>query len=86
MARSLAEREDRPVGLVLREAAVGAGLPGLVEKTLPGEASDYARLLFATLHDLDDEGVCAIVVQDVPDEPAWWAVADRLARASTAAR
>jgi L-threonylcarbamoyladenylate synthase len=86
MARSLAEREDRPVGLVVREAAVGAGLPGLVEKTLPGEASDYARLLFATLHDLDDEGVCAIVVQDVPDEPAWWAVADRLARASTAAR
>jgi L-threonylcarbamoyladenylate synthase len=86
MARSLAEREGRPVGLVVREAGFGEGVPGLVKKTLPGEASDYARLLFATLHELDDEGVCAIVVQAVPDEPAWWAVADRLARGSTAER
>jgi L-threonylcarbamoyladenylate synthase len=86
VARSLAGREGRPVGLVVRAPSVEAIPPGLLEKTLPSEAPDYARLLFATLHELDDEGVCAIVVQAVPDEPAWWAVADRLARGSTPAR
>jgi L-threonylcarbamoyladenylate synthase len=86
MARSLAEREGRPVGLVVRTPSEGRGSPALLEKTLPSEAPDYARLLFATLHDLDDAGVYAIVVQAVPDEPAWWAVADRLARGSTSVR
>jgi L-threonylcarbamoyladenylate synthase len=85
MARGLAEKGDRPVGLVVRRPSEGQASPRLLEKVLPGEPSDYARLLFATLHDLDDEGVYAIVVQAVPDEPAWWAVADRLARGSTAA-
>ena len=86
MARSLAEREGRPVGLIVRTPSEERDSPALLEKTLPSEASDYARLLFATLHDLDDAGVYAIVVQAVPDEPAWWAVADRLARGSTAVR
>ena len=54
-------------------------------QVLPGDAAGYARLLYASLHELDDRGVCAIVVQAVPDEPAWWAVADRLARGSTVA-
>ncbi len=83
MARCIAEGEGKPAGLVLREPSAQEGTRGLVLRVLPGHASDYARLLYAALHDLDDAGVCAIVVQAVPDEPAWWAVADRLARAST---
>ena len=83
MARALSEREGKPAGLVVREAPAGALPPALVLRILPGEAIDYARVLFAALHDLDDEGVCAIVVQAVPDDAAWWAVADRLARGST---
>ena len=32
---------------------------------------------------LDDAGVDVIVVQGVPNDEAWWAVADRLRRGST---
>ena len=50
---------------------------------LPPDPAEYARLLFGTLHDLDDAGVALIVVQRVPRAEAWWAVADRLRRGST---
>ncbi len=85
MARALFEREGRVVGLVVRDTPAGPGTPGLVLRVLPRDAAGYARRLYAVLHDLDDQGVCAIVVHAVPDEPTWWAVADRLARASTSA-
>jgi L-threonylcarbamoyladenylate synthase len=52
-------------------------------RTLPRDPAQYARLLYRTLHDLDDAGVDAIVVQGVPGDDAWWAVADRLRRGST---
>jgi L-threonylcarbamoyladenylate synthase len=84
MARAIFERERRTVGLVVRDAAAGAETRGLALCVLPDDAAGYGRLLYASLHDLDDQGVCAIVVEAVPDEPAWWAVADRLARGSTA--
>ena len=83
LARSLAEASCAPVGVVVRERSPAGSVHGLVQKILPAEAPDYARRLFAVLHELDDQGVSAIVVQAVPDEPAWWAVADRLARGST---
>ena len=52
-------------------------------RTLPRDPAQYARLLYRTLHDLDDAGVDAIVVQGVPNDDAWWAVSDRLKRGST---
>ena len=52
-------------------------------RTLPRDPTQYARLLYRTLHDLDDAGVDAIVVQGVPNDDAWWAVSDRLRRGST---
>jgi len=52
-------------------------------RTLPRDPAQYARLLYRTLHDLDDAGVDAIVVQGVPNDDAWWAVSDRLRRGST---
>jgi L-threonylcarbamoyladenylate synthase len=51
-------------------------------RTLPRDPTQYARKLYGTLHDLDDLGVDAIVVQGVPHDDAWWAVADRLRRGS----
>ncbi|MGH7295957.1 MAG: L-threonylcarbamoyladenylate synthase, partial [Polyangiaceae bacterium] len=55
----------------------------ILARTLPREPAQYARMLYRTLHDLDDAGVDAIVVQGVPQDEAWWAVADRLRRGSS---
>jgi L-threonylcarbamoyladenylate synthase len=81
-ARELASKAKR-VGLVVREANDTAPSdPSLTVRVLPGDAVRYARLLYRTLHELDDEHVDAIVVEDVPHDDAWWAIADRLRRAS----
>jgi L-threonylcarbamoyladenylate synthase len=42
-----------------------------------------AAQLYATLHELDDQGYDAIVVELPPDTPEWAAVRDRLTRASS---
>jgi L-threonylcarbamoyladenylate synthase len=69
------------VGLVTHEKRT-TSLPeaSVLVRPLPRDPAQYARLLYRTLHDLDDLGVDAIVVQGVPDDEAWWAVADRLRR------
>jgi L-threonylcarbamoyladenylate synthase len=79
VARALASTGKR-AGLVVhtRETAP----PGILVRKLPDDPAQYARLLYATLHAMDDAGVDAIVVQGVPGDDAWWAVADRLRRAS----
>jgi L-threonylcarbamoyladenylate synthase len=71
-----------PIALVVHEPLGGREGEGLVVRTLPAEPAEYARGLYATLHDLDEAGAAAIVVQAVPGDEAWWAVADRLARGS----
>ena len=55
----------------------------VVMRVLPARAESYATGLFATLHELDDAGVSAIVVEAVPELPAWDAVRDRLRRAAS---
>jgi len=62
---------------------LAGGDRGCDVRSLPRDPTQYARLLYRTLHDLDDAGVDAIVVQGVPSDEAWWAVADRLRRGST---
>lgn len=72
------------VGLVVRgdvRAAVSVA-PGVDTRVLPDDPAGYAAALFATLHALDDAGVRLIVLEAVPEGDAWWAVADRLRRAS----
>jgi len=49
---------------------------------LPSDPAGYARLLYASLHTLDELGCARILVEAVPDQPAWAAVADRLRRAA----
>ncbi len=49
---------------------------------LPADPAGYAHQLFATLHALDDAGAQVVVVEAVPENEAWLAVRDRLARAS----
>jgi L-threonylcarbamoyladenylate synthase len=66
--------------VVARTAGAGSGLV----VPLAPEAEDYARGLYAALHAVDEAGSAVVVIEDVPsDDPAWWAVVDRLARAAS---
>ena len=49
---------------------------------LPADADGYAHGIFAALHDADEAALDALVIERVPESPAWWAVADRLRRAA----
>lgn len=69
-------------GLIVREPPPATPDAVLVRQ-LPNQPAQYARLLYRTLHDLDDERVDAIVVHAVPRDQSWWAIADRLRRATT---
>jgi L-threonylcarbamoyladenylate synthase len=62
------------------QAIAGRSLASIT--TLPGEAEGYARGLFAALHEADARALDVLVIENVPDAPAWWAVADRLRRAA----
>ena len=46
------------------------------------DAATYAHDLYAHLRALDAAGADAMLVEDVPQEPAWHAVRDRLTRAT----
>ena len=62
---------DRPAHVVLRLVA-------------PAEAAEYARRLYAALHQLDGSGAARILVAQPPAGEAWDAVHDRLRRAAAA--
>lgn len=76
--------EGRSVALLLRgDAPARPEDDGrIARRNLPSDAAGYGRELFAALHALDEAGVTDIVVEDVPTDPSFWAVADRLRRGS----
>ncbi|HSO37255.1 MAG TPA: L-threonylcarbamoyladenylate synthase [Labilithrix sp.] len=87
VAEAVAEaaRTAARVGVIAWSAEARAALGGLPLASLlwlPPEADGYAHGLFAALHDADAQALDALVVEGVPDAPAWWAVADRLRRAA----
>ena len=49
----------------------------------PEDAAAYAHLLYANLRALDRADADSILIERVPDDPAWAAIADRLARATS---
>lgn len=67
-----------------RAAAERCGCAPILK--LGGTAEEYARELFAALHTVDEAGGRAILIEAVPRDPAWWAVSDRLTRASAGGR
>ncbi|MFO0677248.1 MAG: L-threonylcarbamoyladenylate synthase [Polyangiaceae bacterium] len=81
------ESGRRKVALLLRGAppvdGERDGLDGALVRALPDDPSDYARGLYAALHDFESAGVAVVVVEAVPSDEAWWAVRDRLTRASS---
>jgi L-threonylcarbamoyladenylate synthase len=50
--------------------------------TMPSNPAAYAARLYDQLHALDARGVQVIVVERVPDDPAWDGIRDRLERAA----
>jgi L-threonylcarbamoyladenylate synthase len=49
---------------------------------IPHDAPAFARAIYAELHECDEAGAELIVVEALPGEPEWRAIADRLRRAS----
>jgi L-threonylcarbamoyladenylate synthase len=76
----LADRDER-VAVLARGSAAPDDFDG-VWRDAPHDPHAYARALYANLRALDDSGVDAILVEQVPDDRAWDAVRDRLARAT----
>jgi len=75
----------RRVGWLVLAGGVGADLAGhreLVAVPMPADPTGYARLLYATLHALDQRQLDRIIVDMPPAEEAWRAVRDRLTRAA----
>ena len=73
------------VGWLVRAASVDPPLAGhreLVVVPMPADPAGYARLLYATLHALDQRQLDRIIVDRPPADDAWQAVLDRLTRAA----
>jgi L-threonylcarbamoyladenylate synthase len=49
---------------------------------MPLQPEDYARLLYAALHEADASSCDILLIALPPDEPAWVAIHDRLCRAT----
>lgn len=56
----------------------------LQRRAMPDDPGQAAHELFATLRELDDQGLDLIWVEEPPAESAWSGVRDRLARAAAA--
>lgn len=80
-ARDAARAGDAVGALLLRplDAPLTRSVP------MPADPAGYARRLYDELHRMDAEGCDLILVEEVPESPAWEGVRDRLARATEAA-
>lgn len=75
------QNSGRRCGLLARTQQTLPARPH-AQRQLPDQMEAYAHGLYAALRDLDQTGSDVIVVEDVPVDPAWAAVADRLHRAA----
>jgi L-threonylcarbamoyladenylate synthase len=73
----------RRCGLLLHGAETPPPVHSL--RRLPHTPAGFARLLYAALRELDQAGNDLILVEAVPADPDWSAVADRLRRAARGA-
>lgn len=77
----LAERDER-VGVLARMSDAPEELDGVWLRA-PEDPIAYARTLYANLRALDAANADSILIEQVPDDPAWNAIRDRLARATS---
>ena len=83
LLREVARRETQGerVAVLARTVARPAGFAGTWIEA-PADAPRYAHDLYANLRALDAPDIAAMLIEDVPDDAAWLAVRDRLARAA----
>jgi L-threonylcarbamoyladenylate synthase len=83
---AMAARDATRVGAVVWSAEARSAVDRAVTltslATLPADPDGYAHAMFAALHDADAASLDILVIERVPDEAGWWAVADRLRRAA----
>lgn len=84
LAATLA-RQGKSVA-VLARSTLQPLLPGLTWIAAPQHAHAYAHDLYANLRALDAVGCDAMLVEQLPREPEWAAVNDRLGRAAAGSR
>ncbi len=70
----------RQIHVIAHSRIPSAEVAGRVS-IIPHDAEAFARAIYAELHHCDAEGAQLIVVEQLPDEPAWHGIADRLRRA-----
>jgi L-threonylcarbamoyladenylate synthase len=79
----LINADERPVG---GRGVVVSHRPDAVDALLmPAAPKGYAAALYATLHELDGQGLDWIAVERVPEDNAWAGIRDRLTRAAARA-
>ncbi len=84
MASELAQRQarDERAAVLARTVTPPSDFEGRWLRA-PQEPGAYAHDLYASLRALDANGADAILIEAVPDAPAWHAVRDRLIRATS---
>jgi L-threonylcarbamoyladenylate synthase len=70
---------------VLARSGAPVASDQLVWRQLGKPPVEYGRALYAALRDLDRVGAARILVEEVPDDEPWAAIADRLRRAAAQA-
>ncbi len=75
--------DERPVGGRGVVVSHRAGAPDVWP--MPAAPKAYAAALYATLHELDGQGLDWIAVERVPETDTWAGIRDRLARAAARA-
>lgn len=78
------ELRDQRIAILAPAMALLDGTAAIVLRRIaPSDPAEYARRLYALLHELDAAGASRILVARPPADPAWEAVADRLRRAAS---
>ncbi|MFO0844527.1 MAG: Sua5 family C-terminal domain-containing protein [Gemmataceae bacterium] len=66
-----------------RVAIISHRVTGPDVTPMPADPVEYARVLYARLHEVDLRGLDRILMTPPPDGPEWQAIHDRLRRAAT---
>lgn len=72
------------LAVLTRGPSMAAPSARVVVISMPRDALAYGQTLYATLRELDEMGVAAAIVENVPNKPVWAGVRDRLVRAAAA--